>query len=153
MNARKHIALAASAAVLSGGFALVSATGATASVPRSTGTVAAVQQHSAERGQADHAAADRCLIWKKSGWATAGYYKKVTTYPIVKQGASGDKVKEIQCLIDYSLPGGWSGAMDGKFGPATKAAVKKVQGQSWCNTTRDGIVGPKTWKCLRLWAG
>ncbi|MFJ9683841.1 peptidoglycan-binding protein [Streptomyces sp. NPDC101194] len=62
-------------------------------------------------------------------------------------------VKEIQCLIDYSLPNGWSGAMDGQFGPATKAAVQAVQAQSWCNTTRDGIVGPATWKCLRYREG
>ncbi|MEV5085426.1 peptidoglycan-binding domain-containing protein [Streptomyces sp. NPDC056159] len=146
MNTRKHIALATSAAVLGSGLVLAGATGATASAPHSTAAVNVAQQHSARPVQA---LANRCLIWYKSGWATAGYYTAVTTYPIVKEGASGDVVKEIQCLIDYSLPNGWSGAMDGQFGPATKAAVQAVQAQSWCNTTRDGIVGPATWKCLR----
>lgn len=59
-------------------------------------------------------------------------------------GASGADVKLLQrtlTRLGYS-PGG----MDGRYGPATKAAVARFQGAS--GLTADGIVGPRTLAAL-----
>ena len=66
---------------------------------------------------------------------------------VIKKGASGSKVKELQKLLiakGYSC--GPKGA-DGKFGDDTLAAVKKFQ-QDW-GLKADGIVGPETMKMLQ----
>jgi peptidoglycan hydrolase-like protein with peptidoglycan-binding domain len=45
-----------------------------------------------------------------------------------------------------SLVGFEVGGLDGRYGPKTEAAVKKVQQQF--NITVDGVVGPQTWAVI-----
>ena len=62
-------------------------------------------------------------------------------------GATGARVKEVQCiLINRGYTVGSSGA-DGEFGPDTKAAVIKFQRAKGLEV--DGEVGPETWPALR----
>ncbi|MFG3406970.1 peptidoglycan-binding protein [Streptomyces sp. NPDC048142] len=58
-----------------------------------------------------------------------------------------DRVKEIQCLIN-NLWGYDAGAEDGFFGVLTETAVKKFQKD--VGLAVDGIVGPNTWRVLRI---
>lgn len=106
---------------------------------------------SASRPAASAAAPDsaayRCLIWKKKtanyqGW-TAGYSWawNVTVAP----GATGDRVREIQCLTDFWI--GKPRALDGVYGNDTKEAVAETQ--ALLGTSPDGIVGPATWRAMR----
>ncbi|MFJ9638634.1 peptidoglycan-binding protein [Streptomyces sp. NPDC101178] len=63
---------------------------------------------------------------------------------LVVQGATGDRVREIQCLLNYHgkvLP------VDGDFGPQTFNKVWEFQAAR--GITRDGKVGPSTWRQLR----
>jgi peptidoglycan hydrolase-like protein with peptidoglycan-binding domain len=64
---------------------------------------------------------------------------------VVGPGATGDRVREIQCLTDYWV--GAPSALDGIYGPATTSAVRVNQAQ--CGIAEDGVVGPNTWRCLR----
>ena len=57
---------------------------------------------------------------------------------LLKEGDSGNNVKEIQIALNLSP--------DGKFGPYTKAAVQRYQAKN--GLTPDGIVGAKTWSLL-----
>lgn len=59
---------------------------------------------------------------------------------VLKRGHSGDLVEALQDRLGLRV--------DGKFGPATQSAVKNFQIQN--NLTGDGIVGPMTWKKLKL---
>ncbi|MBO2459366.1 peptidoglycan-binding protein [Actinomadura sp. LCR2-06] len=64
--------------------------------------------------------------------------------PTVKPGDDGEAVETVQGLLQArSHP---EVAIDGRFGPATAAAVKAVQ--AWGHVTADGIVGPATWPVL-----
>ncbi|MGC4971254.1 peptidoglycan-binding domain-containing protein [Streptomyces globisporus] len=91
-------------------------------------------------------AASCSVIWRVStnyeGW-TANYSWAWNI--VIQQGATGDRVKEIQCLLIHK--GFGVGTVDGDFGPATRAAV--VAFQKSRNLTRDGIVGQNTWSKLR----
>ena len=52
----------------------------------------------------------------------------------------------LQQILANGAPGAWNitpGAIDGSFGPNTKASVKAFQ--TWGNVTADGIVGDQTW--------
>lgn len=72
---------------------------------------------------------------------------------IYKQGGDGTCVKAIQALVStvgvrridipYVGPGI---AIDGKFGPATRTAIVKLQSRT--GLAADGVVGPKTWSKL-----
>lgn len=65
---------------------------------------------------------------------------------VLKQGSKGSAVKALQILlIGYGYSCGASG-VDGDFGSATLAAVKKFQKKM--GLTVDGIVGAKTWAKL-----
>lgn len=67
-----------------------------------------------------------------------------TTYPTLKQGASGNITKLMQeklNKIGYSTNG-----VDGKFGNGTLSGVKKFQADNKLSV--DGIVGRNTWNCL-----
>ena len=78
----------------------------------------------------------------------------------VKKGSNNDYVKEVQCLVNYSMnptntP--WI-AVDGDFGAKTEAKIIKFQ--KCVNAHNpvpklavDGIVGPKTSAWLEKWAG
>ncbi len=64
---------------------------------------------------------------------------------VVSDGATGPQVAAIQNLLkakDLDV-----GAVDGVFGPATKAAV--IAFQRSCNLAADGVVGPQTLARLR----
>ncbi len=58
--------------------------------------------------------------------------------PVLKLGASGDAVRELQARLQ--LP------QDGKFGPATRGAV--VTAQVHAGLVADGVVGSLTWHAL-----
>ncbi len=64
--------------------------------------------------------------------------------PVLRQGARGTAVKEMQNLLRKK---GYNIAADGVFGPKTLAAVRSFQ--SARHLAVDGIVGPKTWAALR----
>ncbi len=65
--------------------------------------------------------------------------------PTVRQGSSGDCVRQLQTKLGLMglLP---STQADGAFGPRTDAAVREFQGRTWLPV--DGIVGPQTWAKL-----
>ena len=66
---------------------------------------------------------------------------------IMKLGATGDKVKEIQqWLTDY---GYYSGNVDGVFGTDTEEAVKTFQEEA--GLIVDGVVGNDTSKAMKSW--
>ena len=66
--------------------------------------------------------------------------------PTLQEGSTGDVVKSLQQVLAAGAPGEWStgpGAIDGDFGPQTKASVKSFQ--TFGGVTEDGIVGDETW--------
>ncbi|MGW6906831.1 peptidoglycan-binding domain-containing protein [Streptomyces sp. NPDC054940] len=75
--------------------------------------------------------------------ANCGYYSGNAT---TRRGDTGDRVKEIQCIINL-----WNGGtplqVDGVFGPRTESWV--VYFQDVRGLRVDGIVGPQTWGSLR----
>jgi peptidoglycan hydrolase-like protein with peptidoglycan-binding domain len=61
--------------------------------------------------------------------------------PLLKKGSTGKAVEQLQqALKDF---GYYAGAVDGRFGGETQAAVKSFQGDH--GLTVDGIVGEITW--------
>lgn len=101
---------------------------------------------------AHEVAASRCLIWWKETTNYAGYTAGYSWAwnVVVGPGATGDRVKEIQCLTDRLS--GRPASLDGVYGSDTKAAVTYVQHyvcQFPSSSDWDGIVGPQTWSCLR----
>ncbi|WP_124065751.1 peptidoglycan-binding protein [Clostridium sp. E02] len=74
------------------------------------------------------------------------YSNSEESYPTLKQGSSGSKVKELQKkLIALGYKCGNTGA-DGSFGAGTSNAVIAFQRAN--GLTADGIVGKKTWQVL-----
>lgn len=65
------------------------------------------------------------------------------TGPTIRQGSSGSAVSTLQSLLNSH---GYHLTVDGKFGPATKAAVMAFQAAQGIGV--DGIVGPITWSRL-----
>ncbi|RSD28391.1 L,D-transpeptidase family protein [Mesobacillus subterraneus] len=80
---------------------------------------------------------------------TGGTAVPVSAVPassVLKKGMKGAQVKELQKVLTnkgYSTKG-----IDGVFGPATEAAVKKFQKDK--KLTADGVVGPATKKALGM---
>lgn len=68
---------------------------------------------------------------------------ETATFPVVKYGAKGDRVKTLQFLLRAN---GQSIDADGSFGPKTQQAVKSFQSRNGLQV--DGVVGPKTWPRL-----
>jgi hypothetical protein len=68
-----------------------------------------------------------------------------TSHATVRQGSKGDEVKAAQNKLNHA---GASPMLivDGAFGPLTKAAAIKFQGDK--KLWKDGVVGPKTWAAL-----
>lgn len=58
--------------------------------------------------------------------------------PTLRRGAVGEPVTQIQTSLGITV--------DGKFGPRTEAAVRKLQRAN--GLVPDGIVGPQTWAAL-----
>ena len=65
---------------------------------------------------------------------------------ILKQGASGSEVKEVQRRL--KLWGYYNGTVDGVFGKGTKSAVIAFQKKN--GLTADGVVGKATYKALGM---
>ena len=65
--------------------------------------------------------------------------------PTLQQGSSGDVVKSLQTVLSNGASdwGVSPGAIDGKFGPKTKASI--IAFQKWGGVAQDGIVGDQTW--------
>ena len=63
--------------------------------------------------------------------------------PELKQGATGAQVRTVQSLLVARF---YPVTVDGVFGPATNAVVKRFQGVM--HLAADGVVGPKTWPAL-----
>lgn len=66
--------------------------------------------------------------------------------PVLKMGSTGLPVRRAQKRI--SLVGYDVGGVDGRYGAATKGAVKKLQQQR--GLVVDGVVGPQTWSIIDL---
>ncbi|WP_217241660.1 peptidoglycan-binding protein [Streptomyces sp. AC555_RSS877] len=92
-------------------------------------------------------------------WKTSGGYSGFTAdyswawNTVVQQGAVGNSVREIQCLVNNHVShNGPDLAVDGDYGAATKSAVRALQAD-WNRDVSpigvDGIVGPQTWRVLR----
>ena len=66
--------------------------------------------------------------------------------PVLQEGANGPVVKSLQQFLTNGAQGEWNvtpQAIDGDFGPKTKASVKAFQ--TWGGVASDGIVGDQTW--------
>ena len=66
--------------------------------------------------------------------------------PTLREGAAGDVVRSLQQVLANGASGQWNtspGAIDGNFGPNTKASVKAFQ--TWGGVAADGVVGEQTW--------
>src|SRR6266566_2018637 len=66
--------------------------------------------------------------------------------PTITAGATGDSVRSLQQVLTNGASGQWNttpGAVDGSFGPNTKASVKAFQ--AWGGVPSDGVVGDQTW--------
>ncbi|MBA0050946.1 peptidase M15 [Streptomyces sp. AJS327] len=72
---------------------------------------ASSSQSTAPAPSADAAPADACYTWSDE----------------LKEGASGDAVRQLQIRVAGYPASGEDIAIDGEFGPATKAAVKRFQ--------------------------
>ena len=65
---------------------------------------------------------------------------------VLRQGASGNEVKEVQRRL--KLWGYYKGSVDGVFGAGTKSAVIAFQKKN--GLTADGVVGQSTYKALGM---
>jgi peptidoglycan hydrolase-like protein with peptidoglycan-binding domain len=65
--------------------------------------------------------------------------------PTLQEGSSGAVVKSLQQVLSNGASewGVGPGAIDGQFGPKTKASV--IAFQKWGGVTQDGVVGDQTW--------
>lgn len=72
----------------------------------------------------------------------------MTALPILREGAKGASVKNLQVLVNT-----WAGTrlvVDGDFGPKTAVAVRKFQDRDSVTGGADGVVGQHTWTALLL---
>ena len=64
--------------------------------------------------------------------------------PMIRQGSKGTAVSFAQTALNLRKFD--VGAVDGDFGPKTRAMV--ISFQDWAGIAKDGVVGPDTWKKL-----
>ncbi|MCX5204393.1 peptidoglycan-binding protein [Streptomyces sp. NBC_00237] len=64
------------------------------------------------------------------------------------RGHSGDRVREVQCLLEHWGFNVGPTGVDGKFGTNTEGAVRQFQGW-YGGLAVDGKVGVNTWAALR----
>ena len=65
--------------------------------------------------------------------------------PTLSEGSTGAVVRSLQQVLSNGASGQWNtspGAIDGNFGPNTKASVQAFQ--TWGGVAADGIVGDQT---------
>ena len=85
-------------------------------------------------------------VQRRNGIVASGELNNATWEALVvplKYGAQGEAVRALQTLLrreEYDVP------VNGKFGPATRAATKKFQNVR--GLASDGIVGKQTWCML-----
>ena len=72
--------------------------------------------------------------------------EEVSVAAVLRQGASGGEVKEVQRRL--KLWGYYNGSVDGVFGAGTKKAVIAFQKKN--GLTADGVVGQSTYKALGM---
>ncbi len=72
--------------------------------------------------------------------------ERVLTAAVLRQGAKGGEVKEVQRRL--KLWGYYSGSVDGVFGAGTRSAVIAFQKKN--GLTADGVVGKSTYKALGM---
>lgn len=70
----------------------------------------------------------------------------VTTVAVLRQGAQGGEVKEVQRRL--KMWGYYKGSVDGVFGAGTKSAVIAFQKKN--GLTADGVVGAATYRALGM---
>jgi peptidoglycan hydrolase-like protein with peptidoglycan-binding domain len=73
----------------------------------------------------------------------------VATHPSLRQGDSGSYVVELQKKL--AQLGFYAGAIDGKFGAGTAAAVRKLQ--TAYGLSADGVAGAATWSVITRLVG
>jgi len=74
---------------------------------------------------------------------------EAVSMPTLRRGAKGELVRRLQAALRGA--GFGPAKIDGDFGPATDAAVRRFQSAK--GLWPDGIVGPKTWAKLNLLKG
>ncbi|WP_088035922.1 L,D-transpeptidase family protein [Evansella clarkii] len=108
-------------------------------------TKAAVQKFQRDNKlKADGVAGSKTLSLIESKTAKKPASESATKYGTLKAGSNGQQVKDLQqklTSLGYNTKG-----VDGKFGPATKSAVRKFQKDN--KLKADGIAGPATQKKL-----
>lgn len=87
--------------------------------------------------------APAAVVSTEAGAATGAAHVTAATWPVVKQGATGNRVRTIQYLLNAR---GFRAIVDGAFGKSTTAAVKLFQRAN--KLAVDGHVGPATWQKL-----
>lgn len=89
--------------------------------------------------------------WAIPKGVEADYDPDKVIYPTIRRGSKGEFVIVAQeILVDLGYDIGPAG-IDGDFGSKTEAAVRLFQKRHGLD--QDGVVGPKTWKQLLLYAG
>ena len=83
------------------------------------------------------------LATAQASAATRSTNAVTVNWPVVKQGATGNRVRTIQYLLNQR---GIRVAVDGSFGKSTTSAVKTFQKAQ--RLVVDGHVGPSTWQKL-----
>jgi len=86
-----------------------------------------------------------------SPMVSCGYYSGTTE---TVRGNTGNRVREVQCLLLYWGYSVGPSGVDGDFGPATESAVRRFQADTYgvCGPpglVSDGRVGRHTWSALR----
>lgn len=82
----------------------------------------------------------------QSASANDAVYEEVVETAVLRQGATGGEVKEVQRRL--KMWGYYNGSVDGIFGAGTKKAVIAFQKKN--GLTADGIVGASTYKALGM---